>query len=176
MSNTSATGGYLVESGVLSRIKIEDIWHGVISGITGIAPKLVRPNYQNEPGATIGAGDTYAIFGLKNDTAIEYPETYHIGTGDGTTVVIDQVRKLLTVSFYGELADDKADMFRRALHIGQNREALRRAGIAVVRVGNPEAVPELVNEKWLRRVDMEIVTVYEAVGKYDILNLLRALS
>ncbi|GHV49918.1 hypothetical protein FACS1894216_01160 [Synergistales bacterium] len=174
MPNTSATGGYLSETGAITRIQLENLWHDVIAGLTGIPGKFVRPAFQEDPGATPGSAATWAAFQIKNDDANNYPHEQHYGEGDGESVVYDQTGKNVLISFYGADADDKADIFRRALHIRQNRDALRASGVAVTWVDAPMQMPELVNDKWLRRVDLTVHAVIDIAGAYQIRNLLRA--
>ncbi|GHV35115.1 hypothetical protein FACS1894187_07130 [Synergistales bacterium] len=173
-NNTSATGGFLTETGAVTRIQLENLWHDVISGLSGIQGKLVRPAFQEDPGPTPGAAVTWAAFQIMNGDANNYPHVQHYGEDDGETVVYDQTTKNVLVSFYGPEADDKADALRRQLHIRQNRDALRAAGVAVTWVDAPFQLPELVNDKWLRRVDLKINSVVDIAGAYQILNLLRA--
>ncbi|MDR1979773.1 MAG: hypothetical protein LBQ42_13640 [Synergistaceae bacterium] len=174
MDNTSATGGILRESGAITRIEIENLWQNVISQISGLPGNLVRPAFQEDPGPTPGSSATWAAFQVMNGDATNYPVEHHYGEGDGESVVYDQTAKNVLVSIYGPGADDVADMIRRALHIRQNRDALRASGVAVTWIDAPIQLPELVNEKWLRRVDLTIRTTIDIAGAYQILNLLRA--
>jgi hypothetical protein len=174
MPNTSATGGHLQESGAVVRVTLEDLWQSVLTGITALPGDLVRPANQEDPGPTPGSSVTWAAFQIIDGSAEDYPYIRHYGDGDGYDIVTDWAEKNVLVSVYGPDADDVGDTIRRALHVGQNRDALRLAGVAVTRIGVPQQMPELVNEKWLRRVDLWIYTSVETRGTYQILNILRA--
>jgi hypothetical protein len=172
--NTSATGGILRESGAVKRITLENLWQTVISQLSGIPGKLVRPAFQEDPAPTPGASVTWAAFQIMNGEATNYPVVKHYGEGDGESVVYDQTQKNVLISVYGPDADDAAENIRRALHVRQNRDTLRASGVAVTWVGAPVQLPELVNGKWLRRVDLTVQTMIDIAGAYQILNLLRA--
>jgi hypothetical protein len=174
MSNTSATGGILTESGAVTRLELEDLWQGVISQLSTLPGNLVRPAFQEDPGPTPGASVTWAAFQIMNGDATNYPVEQHYGEGDGESIIYDQTQKNVLVSVYGPGADDVADALRRGLHIRQNRDSLRMSGVAVTWVDAPIQLPELVNGKWLRRVDLLIHSVIDIAGAYQILNLLRA--
>lgn len=175
MSNTSATGGYIPEGiGVASHSRLEDIVHDMLAGLTGFSNTLVRPAFQFDALKAPLPTENWCAFDLRNQTATNEPEIRHVPDGDGHDEVLDQMDYEAFCFFYGPHADDYAGMVRRALHIEQNRWAMRQAGIAVCSIGNPTQVPELVNNKWQRRVDLSIYITYEAVGTYDVLNLLRA--
>lgn len=177
MANTSATGGYLTETTYLDRVTLLKVWHDFFVGITGFNTDLVRPAEQIDPPATPGASVDWLAYKVDNMPSQDYPITIHNGNannGDGATFIIDHMPENVLVYVYGPQSDDFANKIRRATYISQNREVLRLFGIAVQRVGNIMQVPTLQNEKWYRRMDLTITTIREAVGKYEILNLLSA--
>jgi hypothetical protein len=171
--NTSASGGYLSESqGVPSYKVLEDAVHGMVTGITGLDPRLVRPAFQESPLAAPAAGSDWCAFNIRDAAAVNYPAVVHISDEDGHDEVTDWMDKEIRLYFYGPASEEHAGMVRRGLHIEQNRYALRQIGVAVRRIGSAVQMPELANGKWLRRCDLVIYITFAASASYAVLNLL----
>lgn len=175
MANTSATGGYLAEgSAPLSITALENAFHDVIAGITELSPKLVRPSRQIEPAKQPKPGTDWAAFEIVRDSSDINAHVQHVSTADGHDLVIDHDVYVLAIAFYGPNSDTVCGKMRRGLYVWQNREALRRAGIAVQLVGNPITMPELDSSVWRTRTDLDVRFVVEIKGRYAVLNLLRS--
>lgn len=172
MPNTSATGGFLRQmSAPPTREHLEDVWHDVITGITGLKPKLVRPEYQIDPAAVPPVKTDWCAFRLEMDGARNFAGHVHDGRGEGQDIVVDHMPWRVTAFFYGPGAEDLAGALRRGLEIAQNRFTLRRAGCAVTSVDSPVSVPELDGEVWRRRADLAIHMTVTMASAYDVLNL-----
>ena len=175
MSNTSATGGFLHEtSAPATREQLENVWHDIIAGVCGLGAKMVRPEYQVDPAALPPVETNWAEFRLEVSGTNNFPYVVHVGRGEGCDRVVDHVPWRVTVFFYGPAAEDMAGMLRRGLHVEQNRSTLKRAGGVVTSCGAPVSVPELVNAKWRRRVDLTIETTMTMMSTFDVLNLKNA--
>ena len=175
MSNTSATVGFLHEtSAPATREQLENVWHDIIAGVCGLGAKMVRPEYQVDPAALPPVETNWAAFRLEVSGTNNFPYVVHVGRGEGCDRVVDHVPWRVTVFFYGPAADDMAGMLRRGLHVEQNRSTLKRAGGVVTLCGAPVSVPELVNAKWRRRVDLTIETTMTMMSTFDVLNLKNA--
>lgn len=177
MANTSATGGYLQETTTLDRVTLEKVWHDFFVGITGFDTNLVRPAEQIDPPPTPGASVNWLAYKIVNTPSQDYPVVYHNGAAaenEGASFVIDQTPENVLVYVYGPKSDDIANSIRRSTYVAQNRTVLRLFGIAVQQVSGLVQVPTLRNEKWYRRMDLTIHTVREAVGRFEIRNLLGA--
>jgi hypothetical protein len=176
--NTSATGGYLRETTTpLSRQGQENALQEMVVGLTGLAPELVRPAFQESPLAEPGLETDWCAFHIRDSEATNFPDVQHVSPGsieDGHDVVTDWINKEVRLYFYGPRAEDYAGMVRRGLQVEQNLSALRSVGIALRRVGNAAQMPELVNGKWLSRVDLVLYITLEQSGSYAVLNLLQA--
>lgn len=172
MPNTSATGGFLRQTSAPStRECLEDVWHDVITGITGLKPKLVRPEYQIDPAAVPPGKTDWCAFRLEMDGARNFAGRVHDGAGEGQDIVVDHMPWRVTAFFYGPGAEDLAGALRRGLEIAQNRFTLRRAGCAVTSVDSPVSVPELDGEVWRRRADLAIHMTVTMASAYGVLNL-----
>lgn len=175
MSNTSATGGYLGESSTLLSITdLEDAWHDIIAGITGLDNTLVRPSRQLDPAQQPAPNVDWCAFDLIRAASDPWLDVVHVSTGDGRDMVTDHDAYDLGAVFYGPNADTLAGLLRRGLYVWQNRSALRSVGIALRSVGDPVTVPELDSMVWRQRVDLSVRFIVENRGSYAVLNLLRS--
>ena len=175
MSNTSATGGYLGESSTLLSITdLEDAWHDIIAGITGLDNTLVRPSRQLDPAQQPDALTDWCAFDIVRVSSDPWLDVAHVSTGQGSDSVVDHDRYEVGAVFYGPNADTLAGLLRRGLYVWQNRSALRSVGIALQSVGDPVTVPELDSMVWRQRVDLSARFIVEVRGGYAVLNLLRS--
>lgn len=175
MSNTSATGGYLGESSTLLSITdLEDAWHDIIAGITGLDNTLVRPSRQLDPAQQPDALTDWCAFDIVRVSSDPWLDVAHVSTGQGSDSVVDHDRYEVGAVFYGPSADTNAGLLRRGLYVWQNRSALRSVGIALQSVGDPVTVPELDSMVWRQRVDLSARFIVESRGSYAVLNLLRS--
>ena len=175
MSNTSATGGYLGESSTLLSITdLEDAWHDIIAGITGLDNTLVRPSRQLDPAQQPDPMTDWVAFDVIRVNSDVWPDVMHISTSQGHDEVVDHDRYEVGAVFYGPNADTHAGLLRRGLYVWQNRSALRSVGIALQSVGDPVTVPGLDSMVWRQRVDLSARFIVESRGSYAVLNLLRS--
>lgn len=181
MTNTSATGGYLQPTGTapLEGQALLDFLQAWVVGITTLDGKMVRPRWQPEPPNIPSAGMAWAAIGVggerKSDT---YPAILHDSAGDGSDTLQRNEELSLKCSFYdlgsGGLADSYAARLRDGAAIAQNRESLFTAGFALVSAGEPLAVPSLLRERWLYRVDLDVMLRRQINRTYPVLNILTA--
>lgn len=69
MSNTSATGGYLLPEqspAPLEGDALDDFFHDIVAGITGLDTNLVRPRWQETPPPAPKRGTNWAAVGVMN--------------------------------------------------------------------------------------------------------------
>lgn len=175
MSNTSATGGFLLEQSTpIGITALEDLWHDTIAGITGLDNTLVRPSRQLDPAQQPAPDVDWCAFDIMRVSSDPWPDVAHVSTGQGSDTVIDHDRYEVGAVFYGPNADTNAGLLRRGLCVWQNRSALRSVGIALQSVGDPVTVPELDSMVWRQRVDLSARFSVESRGSYAVLNLLRS--
>jgi hypothetical protein len=170
--NTSATGGYLRESVSVPHHKtLEDAAHGMITGLTGLDSKLVRPAFQEYPLATPEPDVDWCAFYIRDSSAANYPDVRHSPDDGGSDIVTDWQNKEIHLYFYGPDCGEYAGMVRRGLHVEQNYLEFRKSGIVVKRVGNVAQMPEKVNEKWVSRADLIIYAAYAVSVSYPVLDV-----
>lgn len=172
MSNTSATGGYLVPlNNALTEDEINDLWQSVVCGVTGLPGELVRPRWQPiAPMPPAPEVDWCAIGVTEYPDGDGYSGITHNPEGEGTNTVTTDERMIILASFYGPHASDNARLFRDGLNISQNRGQLRKAGFALQWATPPVPAPELVNGLWRKRSDVTITAILETKRDYAVLN------
>lgn len=182
MTNTSATGGYLLPNpppapAPLEDDALEDFFNAVISGITGLDPTLVRPRWQTIPVNIPDNQTNWMAFGIVNRKSDVFPFVAHEGdlnSGDGADVFQRQEVLEFLCSFYGPQSEGYASTLRDGLFIPQNREVMTQFAMTVVECGDMLRAPTLVNEEYYQRVDLPMFIRREVLRTYPILNLLTA--
>lgn len=174
MSNTSATGGYIRQtSGPVDNLDFRRFIGTVLVGISGFAPELVRPAWQQNPAPIPGIDTDWMAFG-QTARRIDF-DAYQTENTAGTLTTQtrnEEVDFLLT--FYGPNCLGLASELRDAADITQNQEALYLAGMAIVDFTDITHAPELVNERWFDRCDMTMTIRREIRREYRILNFVAA--
>lgn len=159
--------GYLapaVTSPPLEGEQLQDFFHDVIAGVSGLDGKFVRPRWLTEPSNIPAAGTAWCAFGIMNKPADTFAYLKDLSTDDnpqaGSTLQRQQTLNVLC-SFYdlgsSGLADQLAGQTRDGLAVPQNLEVLLANGFAFVNADEPQPVPSLLKERWLYRVDLPLV-------------------
>lgn len=169
MSNDSATGGYLLPSGTapINDEALDDLFRGVISAVTGLAPRYVVRRFNAEPGAPPQFDGTWAAVGVLAIDDDDFP--YQALQADGTYKLIQHEVLQVMASFYGAKAQQAARAARNGLQIGQNRDVLTAAGIVLQDAGRPVRAPELINSRWSNRIDVTFTFKRQTADTFAIL-------
>jgi hypothetical protein len=177
MTNSSATGGYLTPIDIesLYDTAFESFFQEVIVGITGYPATLVRPQGQPVPPQMPPATTDWASFLIQSENDLSVRgQIFHDPTGDGSDVLCRTVQNRILISFYGPNAWAYAGAFCDGLCIEQNRWQLQSASMGIVNFSTRRALYELINEQFLKRVDVEVTMNREIQKTYPVLNLLSA--
>lgn len=179
MSNTSATGGYLVPTSAppAEDAALDDIFTELVAGVTGLAGTLVRPRWQPKPPRMPDPTTDWCAVGVIEYQPDANAVVAHDGDANGGLGEDDlQRQEDLTVmaSFYGPNANGFAKMARDGLSIPQNWETIAQSDISYVSAGTIRSAPELVNEQWLRRFDLTLYFRRRIVRSYAVENLASA--
>lgn len=176
MANTSATGGYLspTSGAPVEDDAFEDLICDVIAGISGIDRGNVRPRWQAKPPPFPKDDVTWCGAGIMESVADFSASTRHIGAGAGSDEVVRHDTVRVVASFYGPLANSRAGLVRDGLCVSQNRDALRSASVAVLECTTLRTASDLLNERWVRRVDLDVIVRRAITRIYPILNLISA--
>lgn len=136
---------------------LDDFFQSLVAGLTGIQGQFVRPRFQTEPPALPPVGTNWAAVGVMPDSATDFaPYVRHENVGDGQDRLIrHEVFKVLC-SFYGPNAKANGDLLRDSLAIGQNREPLVLAQMALADLSSVTRAPSLEKGRMLNRWDMTL--------------------
>jgi hypothetical protein len=157
----SSTGGYLLPIGIapLEGQALNRFLQAWLVGLSGFDPTLVRPMFQSEPPNIPPAATAWMAFRYNTRPSDGYPfNNWDPNTG---TYIMRRYEELhILCSFYDTgtngLADFWAAQTRDGSAIAQNLEQLYLNLMAFVICGDLVAVPSLLKERWLYRVDLPI--------------------
>lgn len=176
MANTSASGGPLVPSTTtpVEDDAFEDLIGNTVAALTAIDRKLVRPRWQPKPPAMPSDTTNWCAFGITEILSDWASHLQHVPDGDGSTIATKHETLRTIASFYGPSGYSKASQLRDGLWIAQNWEALNSVGVALLEASAIRTASDLVNERFIRKVDLELVFRRVVTRTYPILNLLSA--
>lgn len=177
MSNTSATGGYLVPAPLtppLEGVPFRTFLQAVVVGITGLPGNLVRPAWQPEPLNLPPNGTDWAAIRTTSSDPDTYAVVTHDPSGQGQDILQRHETVNMLVSFYGPGADSNAALLQDGLQIAQNREVLTLSEVALQQTQAPVTVPVLIKEMWYYRVDLLVIFKRKIKRFYPVLNVLSA--
>lgn len=171
MANTSATGGYLTpDASPLDDDALLDFLQLMISGVTAMTPKMVRPAFQPNPAKRPSIEADWCAFWLgesQNEAGYEY--TVPFADGLGTKTQRHETFQL-RVTMYGPNAGRNARMLRDGLQLNQNREVLYLSGIAFKDNTSIVQLGELVDEQWYKRADITLRFSRQLNRSYSVLS------
>lgn len=172
MSNTSATGGYLLPtSGPIESQAFMRFLHSVFSGITGIGNKFVRPMWQKSPPPVPDVTTNWMAFGITSRTLDN--DTYLKIHNDGAVQSRHEEIEIGCV-FYGPDSLSYAALMGDGFYISQNRESLFLANMGFKSISNIIHSPELINQHYYDRSDVTVTLVRQIQRDYPILTFVSA--
>lgn len=158
MAKNSEVYGWLVPARGPSEKNLEDVFSNLVCALCGIKQNLVRPRYQEKPPYIPAANVDWCAFSILAEGApgaSVWHEADEKKVGHSRLVADEEFSVLF--SFYGPNCRGNARALRDGLWIEQNRAVLRlEHNISLLRNGQLIPVPELVNERWLKRCDISV--------------------
>lgn len=174
-TNTSATGGYILPAAptpLPGNLTFQQFLQTVFVGVSGLPPQLVRPDWQIKPPKEPDIEIDWLAFGLVKAK----PDSNAFVGLDSNNVNLTIRHEELHVRcvFYGPNGYDNSGLMRDGFQLSQNREALMSAFMNFVETTEATRVPDLVNERWVDRWEMEAVFRREIMRTYPVLNFVSA--
>lgn len=144
----------------------------VLVGISGLSPDLVRPDWQVAPPKMPELNTNWIAYGIKEST----PNANAYTNLDDADQYESQRHQDIKVqcSFYGPQAIELASLVTDGFQIPPNLQELGRWNMGYVSTGTMLHVPDLVNERWVDRIVMEVNLRREVIRRYGIPNLVSA--
>jgi hypothetical protein len=175
-TNTSASGGYLAPTSPppLDDLALDALIGGFIVGVTGLDQTLVIPRDQPTQARIPDVDETWVAVGVMATMPDDTPVQIHHSEGDGYTILRTFYRLDVLASFYGPRGDAYAKLTRDSFFIGQNREAMRAAGLNFVSVDTIRRLPEIIATQSRRRSDLPFRLTQTIERRYEIQNILQA--
>jgi hypothetical protein len=172
--NTSATGGYLQQvAGPLEGLDLRRFIGTVLVGVSGFAPEMVRPAWQQNPPPVPNIDTNWMAFGITARRADNDP--YQVEKDDGQRTLMLRHEELdIMLAFYGPDCLQKAAEVREGFELTQNTESLLLAGMAYIDLSDIIHAPELVNDRYFDRADTTLTIRREVRREYRILNFVSA--
>lgn len=144
----------------------------VFVGISGLAGSLVRPKWQPEPPKQPDITVDWMAMGVDTQTpdANGYTDTQEDGTFQ------TQRHELLDIScdIYGPNCERTAGLIRDGFQVQTNLESLRQANMGFVETGPMRHLPDLVNQRFIDRIIMNVIIRREIQRVYPVPTLLSA--
>lgn len=151
-------------------------WFVALSGLAGA---LVRPAPQTTPPNLPPNAIVWMAFNAQVQQSDEFPFTGMVGSGNDSQYQL-QRNELIRVlcSFYDQGIDGQANKYaslvRDNLFIPQNLEVLYNVNMGLVHCDALVAVPSLLKERWLYRVDLPVFITRQVVRNYNVPSILTA--
>ncbi|MFA9439405.1 hypothetical protein ACDA63_07190 [Uliginosibacterium sp. sgz301328] len=175
MANTSATGGPLTPAGTPAPAQDKDldaIIQTLIKGVSGLPGNMVRPAWQGVVPKQPASDQDWCAFHISGIRADANPWIGHNGQGDGSDEYVRHEDIDVLCTFYGPNAMRNASLARDGIYVTQNSEGITSHDMAVVGSTDLTAVPEFVNQQWIRRYDLPIRLRRKVSRAYPVLNIL----
>lgn len=172
MSNTSATGGYLVpasSSGFPDGLTLTQFIQSMLVGISGIDGKLVRPRWQVAPPTQPSLETNWIAFAVK--IVGQDANAYVSLNSDGSSTLQRHEKLEIPCAFYGPDAIEIQGLVRDGFQIQQNLEAMRAANMGFAYCDDGQHIPDLVNERWVDRVEMSVFLRRQVQRVYPVLAI-----
>jgi hypothetical protein len=176
-TNTSATGGFVLDRppGPITSEQLERVIQLTVATLANLPGPLTRPRWQPMPPTQPPADVTWCSVGVQRIEMDEYPNLRHFdiqlpgARGRGADEMQRHGTITVLVTMYGPEAEDAAAQLRDALYIPQQMEGMHPLKLLTVR--DLARAPEMVNQQYINRVDLEIEFRMQTTRIYPILNL-----
>ena len=153
-------------------LSLTDFLQTVFVGISGLPGNLVRPKWQPEPPKQPDIFTDWMAFGI-NGTNPDF-SAYVNSLPDGSMGLQRNEDLSIGLSIYGPKAVETYGMIADGFQIPENRIALFQANIGYTDISDGLQVPDLVNQRWVVRVECTVYLKREVRRTYPVLSFVSA--
>lgn len=175
MSNTSATGGYLLPpppGAFPGNLSLTQFLQTVLVGVSALDGTLVRARWQPDPPKQPDLFVDWLSFAVTEDDSDTF--AYDTIQDDGSYLLMRMESLTLQCTFAGPNSLEYAKFVRDNFQLNQNRAALQAVKMDFVSTGPITRVPDLVNERWRDRWELSVYLRREILRTYPVLSFASA--
>ena len=158
----------------LEDVALEDFFHDIIVGLSGLDDLMVRPIWQGEPPTQPGRDENWIAFGLTVQPSDTYAVEVHSPEIDGSDELQRHETIEVSMMCYGANAGAVLRLLRDSIQVEQNREVFTQNGMGLQETTEIIAAPVLAKARWQRRFDMKMLVRRIVVREFEVLNILEA--
>ena len=176
----SNVAGYLEpnsQPAPLEDAALEDFFHDIIVGLSGLPDDKVRPMWQEEPPTQPGRSNVWLAFGITIQPGDTYAAEVHDPVGEeGQGVDQFQRHETLEISMicFGPNSGATMRLLRDSVQIEQNRAVLTANGFGFQETTDIIHGPVLAKSKYQQRSDMKLIVRRAVVRDFQVLNILES--
>lgn len=174
-TNDSTTGGILLPTDVTAPAydtELDAIFQQLVTGLTGLSGSLVRPRWQATQPKQPEASQNWVAIGVTNIEPDGWGSVItHNDSGAGSDSVTRWEVLTVLVSTFGPAAMQYVTQLRDGLFLPQNTEFLRANNMGLIDSDSIRALPNLVNQVYRHRYDIQFRLRRKAIRTYAIRNL-----
>lgn len=144
----------------------------VMVGVSGLPGNLVRPSWQVEPPKQPSIETNWLALGVE----LQQPDAQaYVSVNNADRVTTQRHQGIeIKLSIYGPRCQELYDEIADAFQIPQNRIALFQANMGFTEISAGRHIPDLVNQRWVDRVECSVFLRREIQRTYPVLTFVSA--
>lgn len=155
-----------------SGLSLRQFLQTVFVGVSGLAGPFVRPRWQPEPPKQPDIATNWMSIGLQTSSP---DASAYLDVDPSNRVNTLRYEDLLVqTSFYGPDDLENYGILRDGFQLPQNRISLYQANMAFVEITQALRTPDLVNQRWIDRVECTVRFRRQVQRTYPVLTFVSA--